>query len=378
MGRRNTGSITYLTSRGKWQVRVTDPITQKRRSVTVDTEADAQDILDAAQARIQAIPKVLGGMTLARFIPRWLEEHRADYAPATFRSSSIRLNKHILGDPIAQLELRELDAPEFHRLINKRLKTKLSWNSRRNLRSDLTAVLKSAIKEGLLPSNPLRDVDVEGRGQTGFCKFTGRDLELLFNSPKVPKYRRIKYQVVFYLGQRADDVWGIRLQDIDLENAQVTMWCSKQQAQITYPLLPPAVEAIAAWKKHLTRRSTNTLGLLFPSKQTGVRRKAGSGNPIRQLRADCKKLGIKPAPNTRITWHSWRGSLSTALQSGALGERWTAEEAAKMLGHRSVQTTRKHYTEHEYVYPVQHMAAKARGVSAPALRVIEGGKKATG
>src|SRR5690606_7608445 len=80
------------------------------------------------------------------------------------------------------------------------------------------------------------------------------------------------------------------------------------------------------------------------------------------------------AQNTRITWHSWRGSLATALQSGALGERWTAQEAARLLGHRSVQTTLKHYTEHEYVYPVQHMQEKASGVSAPALRVIEGGR----
>lgn len=69
-----------------------------------------------------------------------------------------------------------------------------------------------------------------------------------------------------------------------------------------------------------------------------------------------------------------RGSLATHLQSGALGQRWTAQEAARQLGHKSVQTTLKHYTEHEYVYPVEHMAEKASGVSAPALRVVQGGR----
>ncbi|MGE0321818.1 MAG: hypothetical protein AB7S68_05930 [Polyangiaceae bacterium] len=44
--------------------------------------------------------------------------------------------------------------------------------------------------------------------------------------------------------------------------------------------------------------------------------------------------------------------MATHLQSGALGQRWTAQEAARQLGHKSVQTTLKHYTEHEYVYPV--------------------------
>ncbi|MCA9632318.1 MAG: tyrosine-type recombinase/integrase [Myxococcales bacterium] len=375
MGRRNTGSVTYLASRDKWQVRVTDPTTRKRKSVTVDTEDEANAILEEVRVRFRSIPKQLGGMTLGKYIPRWLAEHEGDYARSSWRGTCFRLRRHVLGDVIAQQDLGELDAPSLHRLINQRLKSQLSWNTRRNLRSDLSAVFRSAIKEGLLRGNPIRDVDVEGRTQTRFYKFNERDLLLLFNSSKVPRYRRLKYQVVFYLGQRADDVWGLKLEDIDLEGAQVTIWCSKQQAQITYPLLPPAVDAIAAWKKHLRQRSRNPLGLLFPSKQTGLRRKSDSGNPIRQLRADCKVLGIKPAPNTRITWHSWRGSLSTALQSGLLGERWTAEEAARILGHRSVQTTRRHYTEHEYVYPAAHMAEKARAVSAPALKPIARGSK---
>ncbi|MGE3674546.1 MAG: hypothetical protein AB7K71_33055 [Polyangiaceae bacterium] len=66
--------------------------------------------------------------------------------------------------------------------------------------------------------------------------------------------------------------------------------------------------------------------------------------------------------------------MATHLQPGALGQRWTAQEAARQLGHKSVQTTLKHYTEHEYVYPVEHMAEKASGVSAPALRVVQGGR----
>lgn len=367
MGRRNTGSIRYLTNRGKWQVRVTDPQTGKRRSVTVDTEAEARDILERAQARIASQPKTFGRMNLARYIPQWLEEHEGDYAPKSWTSTVGRLEKHLLPHPIAEIELADLRPTHFHQLLNRELKSKgLAYNTRRNIKSDISCVLRSALKEGHLKSNPIRDLDIEGRSQDTYYKFSASDLALLLHDPRIPKHRRLRYQITFYLGQRANDIWGIKLRDIDLAGGLIKIWCSKQQTLITYSLLPPVIEAIKDWMDHLRRYRSNPEGLLFPSKATGRRRKVSSSNPIRQLRIDCEKVGIVAAPNSRITWHSWRGSLSTALQAGTLGERWTAEEAARQLGHRSAQTTRRHYTEQAYVYPVAHMQAKAARVGVPA------------
>ena len=373
MGRRLTGSITYLPALDKWQVRVTDPKTKKRRSAVVDSEAEAIDVRDEALAQILDGQDAKGtSLTLGGYILRWLEEHRRDFKAETFQDYEGLLRKWVLTDHVAELPIKDVRASHLHRLLNKRLRKQLSTNSRRNVKVALSLCLKEACKEeGVISTNPLREVDVEDRHDArSYYKFSRSDLGLLLEDERVGLTRRLRYAITFYLGQRSGDVWGIKMRDIDLDQKRITIFCNKQKKRITYPLLPGCISAIVRWTKYLGERRHNPDALLFPSKNTGRERRKNSGNPIRQLRIDCKMLGIVPAPGTRITWHSWRGTLATALQAGWLGERWSADEAASMLGHASVETTRRHYTQHAYLTPSELLGDKAAASQGPTLRLV--------
>ncbi|MFI5300128.1 MAG: tyrosine-type recombinase/integrase, partial [Polyangiales bacterium] len=100
-----------------------------------------------------------------------------------------------------------------------------------------------------------------------------------------------------------------------------------------------------AWLELLpTYAPNNPLGLMFPkpimeSGGGGRGSKGGFRRYTGKSPTSWKKAKQALGPDRKLWWHLLRHTCATALICGWWGRKWTLDEVAKLLGHKSVRTT---------------------------------------
>lgn len=220
--------------------------------------------------------------------------------------------------------------------------------------------ISGTVADGKISGNPARIVKLEREEP----KELDGELIVHMSSDEIaavlqldlPPMHRAVFTVAIFGGLRLDELWGLRWQDLQLEGKR-----AQAQVRRSYdgpvktktslrdvPLLPPAVEALRAWRAAQSPRPI--AGLVFPGRDGKCHgpsfhaqwrdkryRKAGVLKTQEGWRT---KAGIRP----NISFLSMRHTCGCHLVQGTwLGRPFSLHEVKRWLGHSSIGVTERHY-----------------------------------
>lgn len=174
----------------------------------------------------------------------------------------------------------------------------------------------------------------------------------------LPAFQRAVFAVAIYAGLRRGELWGLRWQDLILDGPEPEVRIRRSYNGPTktrnslrdVPLLPPAVEALKAWRALQTHARIGA-ALVFPNedgkcfgesydagwRDKPQRRPSGEFTVTEGWRADA---GIRPD----VTFQDLRHTCGCHLAQGTwLSERFDLHQIKTWLGHSSIAVTERHY-----------------------------------
>jgi hypothetical protein len=161
MGKRRAkgeGSITYNTSKGKWQGSYQTP-EGKRMYVYATSQRECARKLGALRRKVQAqIDVVNARASLSVFIAHWLREHEHDWKPSTYARNETLCRVHITPH-LGAVALDSLDVPTVQRLL-RTLQKKGSTDTPVRALKALKAALQAAVNWRILDYNPAALVEL--------------------------------------------------------------------------------------------------------------------------------------------------------------------------------------------------------------------------
>lgn len=140
--------------RGKWVADWRDQA-GVRRWRTFDTKREAEDFLDIERpkSRQWLQPTLASQSTLGEYVTHWLSLIANTIKPRTVCGYRVLLEQHVI--PLfGSTPLRQLPRGRIKSFLASKLDTGLSSNTVRNIYAVLRTVLRSAVDDGLLATNP--------------------------------------------------------------------------------------------------------------------------------------------------------------------------------------------------------------------------------
>ncbi len=204
------------------------------------------------------------------------------------------------------------------------LSQSLNGNTANAYFSKFRTILKRAIAEKVISSDILLDVEAPKKQETFVSYLTAEEISRIAQSDLNPKVKRV-FLFSCFTGMRYSDIrnltWGNITDDFKLQfSQQKTQTSNGKQTAVT--LLPMNPQAIAL----LDARQDDIFNVFeVPLQQTCDK----------ALKSIATKLGIKKTLHFHIARHSFGVLL--------LENNVDIYKVSKLLGHKSVQTTIKHY-----------------------------------
>jgi integrase len=316
----------------------------KRRHVVTKqpTKAAARIFLAEIEARVRRgligvpEPSARSSLTVAELCERWLDERGGPKVEGRRRSARTCLGRVLprLGSLVAS----QLTRAQVKALVTE-LSQRYAPNTVRVSLETLASVLNLAVREGLLPVNvargvqlPRREVAIEwldvaesARLLTLAEQRSGRSLR--------DGVRYVAIALGLLCGLRRGEIFGLRWCDIDLAAQRLTVARSydgtpKSGATRHLPLPDELVPILAAWQPRCPR---SAMGLVCPVLHRGRWGLGGErtdhGLPALLTDAACKPL--------RRGWHGLRHTFASLfVQAG--GDLFAL---SKLLGHADVRET---------------------------------------
>lgn len=199
----------------------------------------------------------------------------------------------------------------------------------------LKAMFTAAVFEGaaqatpcLLPKGTLPrggDKDPAARRR---WRFTREEVQALISDGGVPEPRRVLWAIAFLAGPRAGEAFAVRWRDWDATRKPLgclaidRAWSSRRRVEKgtktgacrEVPVHPTLAAVLAEWKLsgwgRLMGRAPGPDDLIVPTREGTAR---DAKNTLRDLRADCERLGI-PRRRLHGTRHTF---ISLAIDDGA-------------------------------------------------------------
>jgi integrase len=326
-------------------------------------------LLEAAAA------KPSSALTVEKWIATWLKECKAD-GKRSVGSSEAVFKAYVKGSKIGAMALRSVKPEHVREWIHglkRRVATRgknapklnehgdiivpgkrISDQTVRNGLHLLGAAFRDAIEAGKMRGpNPARGIRVEKQARTHelWYYLTLDEIRRLFALPELDSPRRrangipAVFAVAIYAGLREGELWGLHWEDVFLtDDPHVIVRYSydgptKNGIVRTVPLLPPAADALKAWRDYKGARKLK--GLVWPgrplARKPSVERHRGRGynggwNELRDA------AGIR----SEVVFHSLRHTYASHLVSGSWGRAWRLEEVQRLLGHAELKTTMRY------------------------------------
>lgn len=222
-----------------------------------------------------------------------------------------------------ELQMQNL-TKEHIQQFSEYLTENLNGNTANAYFSKMRTALKRAIAEKVIPADILLDVEAPKKQETIVDFLTADEISQIAQSDLNPKVKKI-FLFSCFCGMRYSDIrnltWGNITDDFRLKfSQQKTQTSNGKQTGITF--LPMNPQAIAL----LGERKDNDIKVFeVPLQQTCDK----------ALKSIATKLGIKKTLHFHIARHSFGVIL--------LENDVDIYKVSKLLGHKSVQTTIKHY-----------------------------------
>jgi len=200
----------------------------------------------------------------------------------------------------------------------------LNGNTAYNYFSKIRTTIKRAIAEKIVPADILLDVEAPKKQETFVSYLTTDEISRIAQSNLNPKVKQV-FLFSCFCGMRYSDIknltWGNITEDFKLQFSQQKTQTSKGK-NTSVTLLPMNPQAIALLGE---RKADEYKVFDVPLQQTCDK----------ALKAIATKLGIKKTLHFHIARHSFGVIL--------LENNVDIYKVSKLLGHKSVQTTIKHY-----------------------------------
>lgn len=348
--RANNHGTIYQRPDGRWCAQI--PIGYeggklKRKTVYGKTEDEVwQDLVKIQRDKQQGLPIVTKGQTIGKFLEGWLEDSvKPSVREQTYKTYESTVRLHIIP-VIGKVALDKLTPQDVQRMMREAAKKDFTATHVAYCRTILRIALNKALKWGLVARNVAALADPPKRQRYDAQYLTVDEARRFF---KVVRSDRLEalYVVTTTLGLRKGEVCGLRWQDIDLDNGELTVRYQLQRVggkkQLVEPkidrsrrtiALPPFV--VTALRAHEVLQRADRKWAASKWQEHGLVFTTSIGTPLEQSnlsRAFHALLDTAGIPRQRF--HNLRHSAATLM----LAQGVEAPAIMAVLGHSHISTT---------------------------------------
>lgn len=332
---------------GRWEVRITDPVTGKRRSAYAKTEAAARRKLREMITRRETGETVLDrSITFTEYAQQWLDGPAfKGRRESTVREYKRRLESHVLP-LIGHRKLGRLAVSDIELVLDEAGSKGLSQSSLRGLRNVISAVLNDAVRARVVRSNVATTARLPevAKAKPQDRATLNEVAGLLSQAEGTPLYELLL--LLAYTGCRIGEALGAQWSDFDLNagrwrlsrtttlniDGQVVLGDRTKTGESRLVCLQPAV--VAALRAQGARAAAQRLkaGALWHDHDLVFPTSVGTPQDSRNLRKDLRVVADKAG--YRHSFHELRHVFATIAASEV-----SMASLSKILGHRRMATT---------------------------------------
>ena len=226
----------------------------------------AQEFADVAQKEVDARGTPADVMTFGRWFDVWIERRKAE--EVDWKKDLGRLKHHVLPT-FEHREIASITSSDVAGLIRDlRTSGKVAPRTLRNVYSALSAMMRDAAIDGLIPSSPcllkkkqlgsVVDKDPEWRGG---ALYTRAEVEQMISDPRIPIDRQLVYGFGLLAGLRPGEAAALRWRHYEpaqpLNRLTIALSYStsysktkrtKTETTKTIPVHPALAELLEAWR----------------------------------------------------------------------------------------------------------------------------------
>lgn len=331
---------------------VTVRINGKKKYFYGKTKSEAVYKRDAYTAAINDFPLIDEKITLAEWVDAWLESMRNSITPNTYRSYRSVLSRNLFKSPCGNILLSELKPTHFRIYQQKMIDKGLSPRTINYFHTVISASLKQAVYDGVIPSNPLLAVRRVKQHRQEAKALTEDQIKAFFEHVTSPVMERI-FSFALQTGMRRSEILGLRWADIDFQkktasvnqtvlaingkSAEISETTKTKSSRRTISLSDSLVDLLKKQRVYFLELQmslgiTNKCDLVFPSR---ILTPLAPDNVSREAKKVFRAAGLP-----EFTFHSFRHTHATYLIEQGINFKIVQYR----LGHSNYSTTMDIYS----------------------------------
>lgn len=303
-------------------------LTSKREVLGVyATQGEAVLALDAYNA--QNTPTALLKTTFAQAYHKWREQPQfTSLGRDMIKGYELAYSR---AEPLYDLQLRDIKADDYQKIIDQMVKKGLSRSSCEKQRTLFSRICEWAMAQDIINKNYASLLQLPAASEKQERTLTNAEIEKIAEYQNDKKYGQTAQiaMVLLYTGMRIDELLSMRCENVYLkEHYMIGGEKTEAGKNRIIPILDPIYKTIAFWMLD------SGCDLLIPSKTGTKLDKRNVATKFRKLCEVCGIDGVHP--------HTLRHTASSKMVECGLEK--TAVQA--ILGHKSFSTTASKYVSH--------------------------------
>jgi integrase len=325
----------------------------KRRYVSGKNKEETRRKLREARAGVdRGLVFDAENLALGEYLDRWLSGSvRGSVKQSTFDRNEIAVRVHI-KPALGRIKLKKLAPAHVQGFYQDRLDAGLAPATVNKLHVVLHKALDQAVKWNMIPRNPTEVVRASRPTPKEMLPLSGEEARKMLEAAHGDKLEAL-YVLAIHSGMRQGELLGLKWQDIDLENATVSvrrtltrngsrLLLSEPKTKKSRRTIQLTDEAVRALREHLDRQVEHIqrLGDLYRDEGLIFASEVGTLINPTNLRQRSFASLLKRAGLPKIRFHDLRHTCATLLLSRNVHPKFVQE----LLGHANIAITLDTYS----------------------------------
>lgn len=253
-----------------WEGRYTAP-DGRQKSVYAQTEKAVKKALRDVQAQMTlGLYFEPSKITFEKWARTWLADYTAHIKPTTRDNYENYLNNHLIP-ALGNIKLSQLRLVHVQRAFNSMAAEGLSVGTQEAVRIALSSCLSSAVRYGLIQSNPCKDVRLGKKQDKDLVIVDRPDMPLFVLAAKRSPYYAAM-MVLLQTGIRTGELRGLRWADIDLDASTMQI-----RQQVSDTKAGPIIQSTKGYKARQIILIPDTVRILREHKKAQAESRIKSG-----------------------------------------------------------------------------------------------------